>query len=296
MDHYFIDKNKAEFIHIQPNQKTENVYFANEKIDKKEIEQLNVQNSTFSNMGFKETSFQLCEFSFSVFINCYFKKAVCQQVKFQSCIFIACNFEGASFINCDFQYAKFDDCYIAFEAMKNNLPHEKENLNGALCKALSIQCIKAGAIEDYKKYLFEERHASEIHAFRKAFHSNIAYYKKYGFFDGIDGLLSFIRSKISKFLWGYGEKMGVLLRNMLLIIVLYATAYFFHSEQILKVGISKYPVISALFYSACTFFSMNVEIGTLSAEWKVITLSEHILGTVLVSLFAAALFRQINRR
>ena len=156
------------------------------------------------------------------------------------------------------------------------------------------ECQRKGYAEKIIKYTLEL--AKEMGYSSVLITGNPDYYKKYGFFDGIDGLLSFIRSKISKFLWGYGEKMGVLLRNMLLIIVLYATAYFFHSEQILKVGISKYPVISALFYSACTFFSMNVEIGTLSAEWKVITLSEHILGTVLVSLFAAALFRQINRR
>ena len=50
--------------------------------------------------------------------------------------------------------------------MKDNLPHARENINGALCRALSIECLKLGAVEDYKLYHFEERHAALIFLLR----------------------------------------------------------------------------------------------------------------------------------
>lgn len=248
-------------------------------------------------MGFKETVAEQCDFSFCVFINCYFKRAQLYQVKFQSCKFINCNFEGAVFVGCDFQYAEFDGCYIPYAAMKDNLPHERENINGALCRALSIECVKLGAVEDYKLYLFEERHAGEIHAIRKMFHpSESHYYKKYSFFDGLEGLFYYIRSKISKYLWGYGEKMSVLVRNIFLVVLLYAIPYAFNIDSLLESQISTYKYLSALYLSACTFFSADVAVLQQNAWWQLLLLSEHIVGAILVGFFGAALFRQINRR
>ena len=298
MNHYFVGRALSKLDGILPSQKVEQVYFANEKIDTKNtLSHLLINNSTFSNMGFKQTIAEQCDFSFCVFIDCYFKRATLNQVKFQSCKFINCNFEGATFIGCDFQYAEFEGCYIPYAAMKDNLPHTRENINGALCRALSIECLNLGAIEDYKLYLFEERNAGEIHAIRKLFHpSESTYYKKYSFFDGLEGLLYFIRSKISKYLWGYGEKMSVLLRNILLVVLIYAIPYSLRIDSIVVQQISSYKYLSALYLSACTFFSADVAVLPLSTFWQMLLLSEHIVGAILVGFFGAALFRQINRR
>ena len=308
MDHYFIGRERktlTDLVKQGSTSKVELACFVDEKIDDKVGEKVDdkfvlthliINNSTFSNIGFKKTKAQQCDFSFCVFINCYFKWAELQQVKFQSCEFINCNFEHASFIGCDFQYAELSGCYISYAAIKSNLPHERENINRSLCRTLSIQCLQLGAVEDYKQFLFEERSAGEIHAIRKLFHSSTSYYKKYSLLDGLEGLLYYTRSKISKYLWGYGEKMGVLVRNIVLVILAYALYYSPSIATIVETPVSNYNFLSAVYLSTCTFFSGNIDLRCLNSALQMVILSEHVLGAVLVGFFGAALFRQINRR
>lgn len=300
MNQYFIgriSKNLADLIKSDHKDTTTYAYFVDEKIDEKQrLNHLVINNSTFSNIGFKWTKAQQCDFSFCVFINCYFKWADFQQIKFQSCEFINCNFEHATFVGCNFQYAEFDGCFIPYSAMVANLPHERENVNRALCRTLSIQCLQLGEVEDYKLYLFEERNAAEIHEIRKLFHSSTSYYKKYSLWDGLEGLAYYLRSKISKYLWGYGEKMVVLLRNIALVILAYAVSYTPGISKMLENPVSDNSFLSALYLSACTFFSGNIELLPQAAVWQLVLLSEHIFGAILVGFFGAALFRQINRR
>lgn len=301
MGQYFVERTHKKLTVLAARVPKDNValaYFVDEKIDNKTaLSHLVINNSTFSNIGFKGTKIHQCDFSFCVFINCYFKWAELQQVKFQSCEFIGCNFEHATFIGCDFQYAEFSGCYIPYSAIKDNLPHERENINRALCRTLSIQCLQLGAVDDYKQFLFEERHAGEIHAIRKLFHpSASSYYNKYSLLDGLEGLLYYFRSKLSKFLWGYGEKMGVLLRNIVIVILAYAVYYSPSVSTIVKSPVSGNGFISAVYLSTCTFFSGNIDLQSLNSTLQMVILSEHVLGAVLVGFFGAALFRQINRR
>lgn len=300
MNQYFIGrtpKKITDIIKSNSKEATTYAYFVDEKIDKKyQLSHLTVNNSTFSNIGFKGTTAQQCDFSFCVFINCYFKWANLQQIKFQSCEFINCNFEHATFVGCNFQYAEFSGCFIPYAAMEANLPHERENINRTLCRTLSIQCVQLGEVEDYKLYLFEERNAAEIHEIRKLFHSSTSYYQKYSLWDGIEGLAYYLRSKISKYLWGYGEKMFVLLRNIALVILAYAVSYTPVIGKMLENPVADNNFLSALYLSTCTFFSGNIELLPQGAVWQLVLLSEHILGAILVGFFGAALFRQINRR
>lgn len=297
MNNYFIGREKDSLLNENLQFPMGNVYFVDDKVDQKvKINHYIIKNSTFSNIGFKKSQFMQCDFSFSVFIDCYFKRAELNQVKFQSCKFINCNFEGAVFVDCNFHYAEFENCYIPYSAMKENLPHERENVNGALCRNLSIQCLDLGAVEDYKQYLFEERKSGEIHEIRKLFHPSESYYNKYSFFDGIKGLLYFLRSKASKYLWGYGEKMSVLIRNIILVIFGYAIPYSFHIDNMIEHKLMHNDYLSAIYLSACTFFSANIKVNEQNLIWNCILLSEHILGAILIGFFGAALFRQINRR
>ena len=300
MSQCFVGREHKSILTLLSTQSAEPIkfsYFVDEKVDDNyELNHLIINNSTFSDVGFKNTKALQCDFSFCTFIGCYFRGANFQQVKFQSCQFVDCKFEHATFIGCDFQYAEFDKCYIPYSIMKSNLPHERENINHTLCRSLSIQCLQLGAVEDYQQFLFEERKAGETHAIRKLLHSSNSYYSKYSFLEGIEGLLFYMRSKISKYLWGYGEKMGVLLRNILLVILSYALSYIPVANKIIANPISDKSFFSALYLSACTFFSGNISLVQVNSRLQLLMLSEHILGAILVGFFGAALFRQINRR
>lgn len=270
--------------------------FANERIDINwNAKQLSIKNCTFAKMGFKESKFSQCDFSFCVFIDCYFKKAEFEQINFTSCIFIRCNFDSAFFNDCNFEYTTFDNCFIPYKQMKNNLPYDKENLCADLCKNLAIQCLNLGEVDDYREYLFEQRHAGERHSIKKLFHKNGTYYDKYNLFEGICGFFEYIKSKISQFCWGYGEKLGTLIRNILLLLVVCAVPYYVDRGNITSNSYSINDFWGALYLSICSFLNIS-NVNFESAFLKVVWLGENIVGVVFIGLFVTALFRRINKR
>lgn len=298
MEQYFSGRTRAPIEEtIEQQEKVEDKIFSNERVDDRwNKSHLRIFNSTFAKMGFRSSQFKQCDLSFCVFIDCYFKKTFFDQVKFISCIFINCNFDMATFLNCDFKYATFENCFIPYVQMKNNLPHKEENLCSDLCRNLSLQCLKLGEVTDYKLYLFEERAAGETHSIRKLFHESGSYYSKYSLFEGIGGLFDFLRSKISKFMWGYGERMTSLLRCMVIVILAYSYIFYSNATHIVFQGSISNTIIAAIYLSACNFFSFADSEIFETQTLQFIGLSEYILGVTLMGFFVAALFRQINRR
>lgn len=299
MQQYFIGRKKRLLKSELKNSsavKLGDAIFANERIDDSvAISQKTINNSTFAKMGFKESTFDQCDFSFCTFVDCYFKSSKFLQVNFTSCKFINCTFDGPKlyFENCKFNYAIFENCYIPYDKMKGNFPKEEENLRIDICKNLSLQCLSLGDIVNYKKYLFEQRHAEEIHEIRKLFHKSGSYYdKKYNLWEGIGGLFNFIRSKISRFLWGYGEKISTLIRNILLVILIFSLVYLFNGDFQSNNFISQFGV--ALYKSVCSFF--NISSYESVKSFYIVPLIESIIGIILIGFFVSALFRRINRR
>lgn len=275
---------------------TQDKIFANERVDENwNKKHLSINNCTFSKMGFKKSKFSQCDLSFCVFIDCYFKKAEIEQTKFVSCIFIRCNFDFTFFNDCNFEYATFDDCFVPYKQMKNNLPHEKENLCLDLCKNLAIQSLNLGEIKDYREYLFEQRHADERHSIKKLFHKSDSYYKKYNLFEGICGLFSFIKSKISQFCWGYGEKLATLIRNIVFLILACAVPYYICRADIFCEHLKIDSFWSAIYLSTCSFLNIsNVTFNT--TLLRIVWITENIIGVIFIGLFVTALFRRINKR
>lgn len=304
MEQYFAGRTKmcinAIPEYIIKHKKIEDAVFSNERIDEKwNATQYEVYHSTFSKMGFRNSQFKQCNLSFCVFIDCYFKKAIFDQVKFVGCLFINCNFDLAVITKCDFRYASFDNCFIPYSQMKNNFPDNEENIKAKLCRSLSLQCLKLGEINEYKLYLFEEKASNEVHSIRKLIHRGNSFYNKYSLSEGLGGLFDYMCSKVSKIIWGYGEKMSSLLCCMLLVMLTYSCVYYFNEVYIVleeSNGSATSRAVLAIYISLCNFFSfMGNEIFKTQAL-RFIGLSEYILGVILMGFFVAALFRQINRR
>ena len=295
MQQYFENRDNKGLCDIG-NNPVENCVFANERLDANwNPKLLSITNSTFAKMGFKGSNISQCNLSFCVFIDCYFKNAKVEQTKFIGCQFINCNFDSAFFSKCNFEYATFENCFIPYNQMKTNLPINKDNLRASLCKNLEIQCLNLGDVTNYREYLFEEKHAGERHSIKKLFHKGDSYYKKYNFFDGICGLFSYTVSKLSQFLWGYGEKLYTLIRNIVLLICVFSIPYYLSSDKVLCSSIPIKGFWSALYLSACSFFNISdvrIEGNFLNIVW----LSENIFGVVFIGMFVTALFRRINKR
>lgn len=275
--------------------------FSNEKLDDNgKIQDSTIKNSTFSEIGLKNSKISQCDFSFCVFIDCYFKNTEIKRVNFTGCKFINCIFSGSklTFENCDFKYAIFENCYIPYDKMKENLPPEEENLRSALCRNLSIQCSLQGDYDNYKLYLFEDRKAGEVHEIRKLFHKTGSYYdKKFNFLEGIAGLFNFLRSKISKHLWGYGERMTTLVRNIILIIALFGILYFTIPNCIqIENHTTSISFPNAIFLSITSFFNVSSNVLFLGCWGKVLWITENVFGVILIGFFITALFKRINRK
>jgi len=289
--------------------KYEDKVFAGQRFDRYwKIESKIFQNCTFSKMGFLEAKFKNTDVRYCTFIDCYFRKAEFNAVDFTGVVFINCTFDLATFINCIFDYVNFKDCYIKFEIMKENLPRTRHNLNRDLCRNLSIECLKMGDDQNYRKYYFEEKCASERYNWKKFYHKaadnadNLKSYEdKYTMWDQLEGLLTFVLAKLDKHIWGYGEKLSRLFRNILIIIIFFSGIYWLLSGLTIEGAMKWYEY---LYISLCNFFSIGLENTDASAmgeilkaeQYKYIAVAETGLGVISMGFFVAALFKYINRR
>jgi hypothetical protein len=311
LQQYFENRDKCRIDQLDESlTKIENMLFANEKIDNKIekddksplfkksiLKNRSICSSTFASIGFKESIFEFISLAHCVFIDCYFKRAKFNNVDFTGCIFINCNFEGAIFARCDFRYVKFENCFVKFEDLVNNLPTEV-NLRWHLCRDISIECLHKGDIEEYRKYFFEEKRASERHYFKVLVHKNDdIYYKKYNWVDGLKGIGAFIFSKLNKILWGYGEKLSRLIDNIIIVILFFTFVYW---NNCIKLTANDNEMAKGfwdcLYISSCNFFTISSNYISTDPFMRFATTSEGVIGMILMGFFVAALFRFINRR
>ncbi len=296
MQQYFENRQyiKSEDIQIEK-KKYENIIIANERIDDKwNSEDYIINNSTFAKVGFRGAKFSNDDLRFNVFIDCYFKKACFDGVNFTTSIFINCNFDEVTLINCTFDYCKFEGCFIKYTDLSQSFS-KRPNIKWELCKNLSLECLKLGHEDEYRKYYFAEREASEQYYWKKFWHKGSdKYYKKYNAIDQLSGLGNYILSKANKILWGYGEKLTRLIFNVIIVLLIFMIGYFYGVKEISK-GVKMTWGIAG-YMSLSNFFTVSCEYTPDVFIYKVLSVSEGGIGIVLMGFFVAALFRYINRR
>lgn len=299
MEQYFRDKETRIFKDILPNDSLLNVIFINELFEKIVYKNFAVNYSTIANMGFKKCRFTQINFSHCTFINCFFGRAHFEDVNFVECKFIDCNFGSATIVACDFRYARFQGCFILYRDMKKNLPSQP-NLRWDLVRNIAIQCLNLGDTSEYRLYFFAEKDASEQHFWKMFIHDESFYKNKYGLWESVSGLLRLITSKISKFLWGYGESILSLLAVISGVIIIFTLLYLSLPGSFSRSGSNvSYVSLSFIqcgYYAISSFFNITNDLIPLDNLIIGITLIENVIGLVLTGFLIAALFRYINRR
>lgn len=296
MQQYFEDRHLTQVKDIQENKKKyENIVLANERIDKNwNSENYIINNSTFAKMGFREARFLNDDLRFNVFIDCYFKRARFEDVNLTGCIFINCNFDEITLMNTTFDYCKFEGCFIQYKYLIQTLS-SRPNIRWELCKNMSLECLRLGHEDEYRKYYFEEKKASEQYYLKKFWHKGSeTYYKKYNGIDQLSGLSNYIVSKLNKFLWGYGERLSRLIFNMILVIIMFALGYYFGIDIVTKNQQMTWG--TATYMSLSNFFTVSCDYIPEGVIYKTLSVLEGGVGIVLMGFFVAALFRYINRR
>ncbi len=295
MQQYFEGRVKQKCSELEESVKVENKIFANERPDNNwNSKHFIINNSTFAKMGFREARFTEDDLKFNVFIDCYFKRAYFDNVNFTSSIFINCNFDEVTVINCVLDYCKFDNCMIKYKNLIDSLS-ERANIRWELCKNISLECLKLGQEDEYRKYFFEEKRASEKYYLKKFWHKgNEKYYRKYNWVDQITGLADFILSKLNKILWGYGEKISRLIFNIMLVLIIFTFGYYTNIKNV--VGAKEMSIPIAIYMSLSNFFTVTCDYTSCELSYKIISVAEGGMGIILMGFFVAALFRYINRR
>ncbi|MFF5818078.1 ion channel [Lysinibacillus capsici] len=298
--YYIEDKERKKVIELTENTKHENIYLINERPDDGfDKSNLTINQSTFSQMGFKKSQFKNSNLSHNIFMDCYFKDARMEQVSLVGSKFINCTFDNITLISCDFRYATFENCYIDFKDMLPNLPNlpSFHNVRWKMCTNLALECLKAGNSENYKLYFYEEKKASEKH-YWEMFRKKESYYRrKYGAWDSLVGLFKYTASKFNKLFWGYGENIWQLVAMMLVTIsvftlFLYKTNFYENGNKVSQ----KLELGESLYISVCNFFTIGSGYTTTDTYSRILTACEGFVGMIIMGFFIAALFRFINRR
>lgn len=304
MQQYFLGKIEDELIKYKDSSNSKEIikdiscedkYFANQKHEGKKavINDSKFSNCTFAKVGLKEARINGVNFNFCVFIDCYFRKTIFDDCNFTGAKFINCNFDQASITNCIYEYAKFENCIIPYHTMEGNLPKSKHNLCRYLCRDLGIECLKLGMDREYLLYYYQEMRSSEAYNWEKFWHPHQpehSYFQKYNWSDQLSGLLSFLLSKLNKFLWGYGENIFRLIINIVLTILIFA--------GITNVFVPTLSFGECLFASVSSFQSSGAQAEALASvpSINILFLVESAFGVVFIGFFVACLFRHINRR
>lgn len=296
MQQYFENRTLKKYEDIKSeNTKQDSIVLANQRIDAEwQSKNYKINNSTFAKMGFLKSRFSNDDLCFNVFLDCYFKRARFENVNFTGSVFINCNFDEAVFINCTFDYCKFDDCFIKYEDLVQSLSN-RPNIRWELCKNLSLECLELGYEDEFRKYYFAEKEASEQYYWKKFWHKGTEeYYRKYNGIDRLSGLWNYILSKANKFLWGYGEKLARLIANIVVVLIAFAIGYYVSIDEVasnvnMSWGIASYMSLS-------NFFTVTCDYTPDGFAYKMLSVAEGGVGIVLMGFFVAALFRYINRR
>ena len=183
--------------------------FGGERLDGKTISGADYGHCTFANISFKDVTLEASKFTDCTFIGCYFRRTKLLNVIFQACKFLSCDFPKATVQACDFRYARFSDSYIPFAEMEHSLPNQP-NLREMVARNLTIETDKLGLPEERRFYRMAEMQAHEQHLVA-AIRGRSQWYK-----DHFDSLARFRAvtelawSYVNKWLWGYGERILIL--------------------------------------------------------------------------------------
>lgn len=275
-----------------------NALFEADRVDEQEFEGTRFEHCTFANVSFKDARIASCTFENCAFIECYFRRTKLDSSRFQGCKFINCDFRKPSFRQCSFVYSTFRACYVPFREFEGTLPTEA-NLRRLLAENLAREAEAAGASGDARLYRLQGYRAYEEYL-RRGLLGSDGWSREH--FPSIPERafagLRLLSRWINRFLWGYGDRGVVLVRNaVVLVLGLFPFLYYLFNTGLTKSG-TTVDAGSYFFLSADAFLNysgFSGISGTTSLTRFLIGL-EVAFGFVFLGLAVTLLFRWITRR
>lgn len=257
------------------------------------ISDADYKHCTFANHSFLKTKILNGVFLNCVFIGCYFRRAELQNTRFTGCRFIDCNFSHISLKSCDFRYSTFHGCQLPFDEFVHCLPSE-HNLREEITRNLAIESSNLGHAREARSYRMAEIRAHEEHLLSAVKGNSNWYREHYDSLRRIEALVQWLLSLLNRWLWGYGERAWVLVRNLLLVSVIIFPVLFYILRDELEHTSHRVPGLMEILHFS---FENVIPAGVVSNvvavgnAARVLAGIESILGVVAIALFASYIFR-----
>lgn len=272
--------------------------FAGQRLDGTRIVSPTYEHCTFANLSFKEAKLENGRFVNCVFVACFFRKTDVRSCSFSSCRFIDCEFPGASFSGCDFRYTRFLGCYIPVDDIEHNLPSEP-NLREHLSRNLAREAALLGDPHAARRFRLLEVSAREVNSWAAVIGKTKWYRDHYDLRARLTTFLRLVGSVLNRMLFGYGERLRVLVRNFALAtFAFFPGLYFLNLEGLSGSTLAGAPVQQSPGWAVLEFSVKNAFVGALSSQIEAATTAvraaaavQIVLTAVWASLLASYLFR-----
>lgn len=265
--------------------------FSGARLDDKTVGNANYRHCMFVDASFKSATLQNCQFLHCIFLGCYFRRATLKNCTFTGCRFYDCQFPYVSLHACDFRYSQFKSCQVPSSEMEDSLPHAP-NLREQLCRNLAIQSADLGLSDETRRYRRFEITAREEHLW-KAVSSESDWYRSHFYGRKCRAFFQWLWSKVNGLFWGYGERLTVLLRNLLLAVVfIFPILYWLFGDLKRDDGMSL-GFADYLYFSMVNALPVGVSLAVTASGWVgyLLVVLESVFGSVTLALFAAYVFR-----
>ncbi len=276
----------------------EDKIFGGERKDDEIIENGEFAHCTFSNISFKKTKLLRCRFEDCVFLGCYFRLTEIRDSNFIGCRFFDCTFPHISIRGSNFGYSRFSNCFIPYSVMRLNLPQEP-NLKEEICRNMAIETARLGHLYDARSFRMQEIKAREENWKLAMLGANEWYLEHYDYFRRFTAGIRLLRSLGNRILWGYGERIIVLICNFLVWgALIFPTLFYLNKTDLQTISQKQIDISEILYFSFSNIvpgsISSNVvAISSTTMFWAVI---ESLFGVIMAGLFVSYLFRWILHR
>ncbi len=271
----------------------EDFVFGAQRLDGREISYADYKHCTFANHSFLKTKIKNGVFLNCVFIGCYFRRAELQDIRFIGCRFVDCNFSHISLRSCDFKYSIFHGCQLPFDEFVYCLPSEP-NLREEITRNLAIESSNLGLAKEARSYRMEKIRAHEKHLWAAVQGNSQWYQEHYDPLRRAVALVQWLLSRLNRWLWGYGERAWVLVRNLLLVSgVIFPLLFYLLRDELCHDSHEAPGIMKIIHFSFENviprgIISNVVAVGTAA---RVLAGIESILGIIVITLFASYIFR-----
>jgi Pentapeptide repeats (9 copies) len=270
--------------------------FVNQRFEDKALAGTRFSHCTFANISFKGATLRDCHFSGCVFEGCYFRGTTIRETHFPATRFIDCEFVKPVISDSGFGYTRFVGGAIPFRSLDGSLPG-RSNVCRVLTAELAVQAAALGWDRDAREYRLKSIEMSEDALWRGVRWADDYSQRHYPTdFQRVAALGRWTLSKTSGLLWGYGESIGRLLFNLVLVagviwpLLLLLARDHLHADG--GVGVGDYWALSV-----ASILNSSASVGTSATGVALaLVLVENVIGLLFLGLFVAYVFRAITRR